>query len=72
MAGRLEIMELALEYVKPKDFKAQLAILRSDPDKREKMAHSAALIKKALEDGESFDHRAVRPDNCYIICVAVI
>ena len=72
MAGRFEIMELALKYVKPKDFKAQLASLSADPEKRGKMAHAIALVQKALGDGESFDHRAVRPDNCYIICVAVI
>ena len=70
MTGRLEIMKFALKYVR--DIKGQIASLSADPEKRGKMAHAIALVQRALGDGESFDPQAVRPDNCYIICVAVI
>ena len=72
MAGRFEIMQFAFR-ISGGDINATiLNFENADPDRRLQMAHQIMVIKKTLAEVKSFDHKSVRPDNCYIICVAVI
>ena len=72
MAGRYEIMQFA-SCISGGDINDTIRNFENaDPDKSLQMAHQIMVIKKTLVDRKSFDHQSVRPDNCYIICVAVI
>ena len=72
MAGRLEVMQFVSSIIEGSINDIIHDFENADDEKRMQIAHLTMVIKRTLGDPKSFDHKSVRPDNCYIICVAVI